>query len=91
MQKILDLIEGHIQRTEISNGVERLKLACAEIAVACFGVHVFRGDETESLIMTDTADAQMKKPRHFSYGKKLRVHVLHILCVIPGLTPEPGI
>ena len=74
LQKICDLAQRHIERAQIPDGVERLKLPRAEVAIARGGVNIFGGDQAECLIMAQAAHAEMEKRCDFADRIKLRMN-----------------
>ena len=77
LQKIGNLLQRHIQRAQISNGIEHLELPRGIIAIACLGISILGFEQPQLLVMADAADAQMKKPRHLPDLKQLwRTHPL---------------
>ena len=70
-QKGADLPERHIQRAQVADGVEHLKLPRPVVAVAGRGVGVFRRKQADGLIVAQAAHAQVKQLRHVADGKQL--------------------
>ena len=70
-QKGADLPERHIQRAQVADGVEHLKLPRPVVAVAGRGVGVFRRKQADGLIVAQAAHAQVKQLRHVADGKEL--------------------
>ena len=71
LQKISDLGEWHVHRAQIPDGVERLKLADAVVAVIRRRVDVFRRDKAERLVVAQAAHAEMENFCRFADGEKL--------------------
>ena len=69
-QKGTDLPERHIQRAQVADGVEHLKLPRPVVAVAGRGVGVFRREQADGLIVAQAAHAQVKQLRHVADGKE---------------------
>ena len=70
-EKVPDLPQGEIQRPEIADGVEHFELAGAVVAIAGGGVGVFRGEETQGLVVPQGPGAEMEHPGHLADGKEI--------------------
>ena len=71
LQKIGDLGERYVHRAQIPDGVERLELADAVVAVVRRRGDVFRRDKAERLVVAQAAHAEMENFCHFADGDKL--------------------
>lgn len=60
LEKIGNLRQRHIERTQIAHRVENFKLPCAVIAVVRLRVNIFGNKNSEALIVAQTARAEVK-------------------------------
>ncbi len=70
-QEIPDLRKRHVQRPQIADGVEHLKLAHAVIAVAGVRVDFFGNEQPLVLVVPQAAHAQVEQPGHVADAKQL--------------------
>ena len=89
LEEVLDLGEGHVQRPQVADGVQRLKLLRPIVAVAGVRGDVGRGQKTQGLIMPQAADADVEELRYLADGKEiLSRHILSLLTRFRGLSGE---
>ena len=86
-KKGFDFIQGHVQVTQVFDGVHAFKLSCRIVTVAGFGVYNLRLEKPDIIIITQGTDIGTEQSAHFTYGKE--VFYIHFITSVQTVSNTP--